>query len=78
MLNPRQMQIVEYIVKHGKASNKDFQALFNLSAQSIHKELTTLIEAEVLVSKGQGKAAHYVLVDDYLTLCFFYFTTFTE
>jgi len=64
MLNHRQMQIVEFIVKNGKASNKDFQVLFNLSAQSVHKELKTLIDAGIVAPKGLGRAAHYILVDD--------------
>jgi Fic family protein len=64
ILSQRHMQMVEFIIKHGKASNKDFQELFAISAQSVHKDLTALVEAEVLVLHGKGRAAHYIVVDD--------------
>ena len=63
-LTPRQMQIIEYIVKNGKATNRDFQALFKISAQAVHKELTKLIEKRIITSIGSGRSLYYVMVDD--------------
>lgn len=61
-LTPRQMKIVEYININGKVTNKDLQGLFNISAQAVHKELSKLVELEVIKAIGKGRALHYVLV----------------
>ncbi len=61
-LTPKQMKIVEYINIHGKAANKDFQDLFKISAQAVHKELTKLVDLKVIKPVGEGRALHYVLV----------------
>lgn len=63
-LNSRQMQIVEYINKNGKAANRDFQSLFKISAQAIHKELVKLAGMNIIKPQGSGRSLFYVLVDD--------------
>ncbi|MBU0760046.1 MAG: hypothetical protein KKA34_06830 [Candidatus Omnitrophica bacterium] len=61
-LTPKQMKIVEYVNINGKVSNKDLQAVFKISAQAVHKELTKLVELKVIRPVGKGRALHYVLV----------------
>lgn len=61
-LTPRQMKIVEFINTNGKVTNKDLQLLFDISAQAVHKELTKLVELEVIRPQGQGRSLYYVLV----------------
>jgi len=60
-VTPKQMQIVEFINVHGKVTNKDLQALFKISAQAVHKELTKLVELKVIKPQGQGRSLHYIL-----------------
>ncbi len=60
-LTDKQMKIVEYINAHGKATNKDLQALFKISAQAVHKELAKLVELKVIKPVGAGRSLYYVL-----------------
>ncbi|MFH0840048.1 MAG: Fic family protein [Candidatus Omnitrophota bacterium] len=60
-LTSKQMKIVEYININGKATNKDLQGLFKISAQAVHKDLTKLVELKVIKPVGKGRALHYVL-----------------
>jgi len=60
-LTDKQMKIVEFINIHGKATNKDLQALFKISAQAVHKELSKLVELKVLKPQGAGRSLYYIL-----------------
>lgn len=60
-LTSKQMTIVEFINTRGKVTNKDLQALFQISAQAVHKELAKLVELKVIKSIGAGRSLHYVL-----------------
>lgn len=62
-LTPKQMKIVEYINNNGRVTNRDLQALFNISAQAVHKELSKLIELKIIEPKGQGRSLYYILRD---------------
>ncbi len=55
------MKIVEYINAHGKATNRDLQALFKISAQAVHKELAKLAEIKVIKPVGAGRSLYYML-----------------
>ena len=63
-LSPKQMQIVEYISKNVKATNRDFQSLFGVSAQAVHKELVKLVDLKIIKTQGRGRSVFYSLVDD--------------
>lgn len=60
-LTPKQTKILEYIVSHGKVTNRDLQALFKVSAQAVHKELTKLVDLKIIKPKGQGRSLYYIL-----------------
>ncbi|MDP1809682.1 MAG: Fic family protein [Actinomycetota bacterium] len=60
-LTERQMKIVEHIVQNGQISNKDVRAMFDLSDEGARKEISKLVNLDVLVSEGKGRAFHYVL-----------------
>lgn len=60
-LNERQMQIVEKIISEGQITNKDIQVMFGISNVAAYKELSKLVELEVLVQEGKGRATHYIL-----------------
>lgn len=61
ILNSRQMQIVEKIISDGKVTNKDIQKMFGISNVAAYKELSKLLELEVLSQKGKGRATRYIL-----------------
>jgi Fic family protein len=63
ILTKKQVKIIEYINSAGKVTNKDLQNLFDVSAQAVHKELTKLLELNIIKSEGQGRAVHYILID---------------
>jgi len=60
-LSDKQMKIVEFINVHGKATNKDLQGLFKISAQAVHKELAKLVELKVIRPVGAGRSLYYLL-----------------
>ncbi|MBA4349150.1 MAG: hypothetical protein C0415_04065 [Thermodesulfovibrio sp.] len=60
-LTDKQMKIVEFMNANGKATNKDLQSLFNISAQAVHKELSKLVELKVIKPVGAGRSLYYVL-----------------
>jgi Fic family protein len=64
ILTPRQTNIVEYLAKNRIAANKNFQILFNISAQAVHKELLKLVDLQIIRTKGNGRSRRYLLVDD--------------
>ena len=64
VLTEKQMKIIEFINRNEKATNRNFQILFKISAQAVHKELTKLVKLKVIKSKGKGRSIYYLLVDD--------------
>lgn len=60
-LTNRQMEIVAFINKNHKAASKDFQRLFGISAQAVHKELVKLADLQIIKRAGAGRSSHYVL-----------------
>ena len=47
-----------------ESNNRDFQAIFKISAQAVHKELDKLVALNVIKTQGKGRALTYILVDD--------------
>ena len=62
-LTDKQMKIVEFMNARGKATNKDLQTLFKISAQAVHKELARLVNLKVIKPQGAGRSLYYVLED---------------
>jgi predicted HTH transcriptional regulator len=60
-LNERQMKIVEFIIREDKIKNKDIREMFNLSHTSAQREISKLMELDVIKRKGKGRSVHYVL-----------------
>ncbi|MBU1087120.1 MAG: Fic family protein [Candidatus Omnitrophica bacterium] len=60
-LTDKQMKIVEFMNAHGKAANKDLQALFKISAQAVHNELSKLVKLKVIKPQGSGRSLYYIL-----------------
>jgi len=60
-LTDKQMKIVEFMNAKGRATNRDLQKLFKISAQAVHKELARLVELKVIKPVGAGRSLYYVL-----------------
>ena len=60
-LTERQMRIVERIISKGSITNREARKILGLSDEGIRKEISKLINLEVLVKKGKGRSTHYVL-----------------
>lgn len=60
-LNERQIKAVLFIKENGKITNKDYRELTGLSDEGARTDLTYLIKKEILISKGSGRNAHYIL-----------------
>jgi Fic family protein len=60
-LTERQMRIVEFINQNGKITNKDVRSIFRISPQAAHKEITKLVELDVIKPVGKGRSLSYHL-----------------
>jgi len=55
------MKIVEFIIREDKIKNRDIRNMFNLSHTSAQREISKLMELDVIKRKGKGRSVHYVL-----------------
>jgi Fic family protein len=60
-LTERQMSIVEFINQNGKITNKDVRAIFKISPQAAHKEITKLVKLDIIRAIGKGRSLSYEL-----------------
>jgi ATP-dependent DNA helicase RecG len=58
-LNERQLLVIPYLRKQGCISKREYQDLVLVSARTALYDLTALVNKEVLVRIGAGKASHY-------------------
>ena len=62
-LNTRQKKAVEYIVKHGSITNKEYRAINNTTRYTSSRDLTDLVKRGILNRIGEGKRdLRYVLI----------------
>lgn len=61
-LNPRQIQVVEYVRAKGKITNSEFQALASIGKRQATTDLSDLEQREIISRVGTtGKGTHYIL-----------------
>jgi len=60
-LNERQIKAVRYVKEKGKITNKEYREMTGLSDEGVRIHMNELVEKGVLLSKGKGRSAHYVL-----------------
>ncbi len=58
-LTQKQIKILEKIKEKGKVSNQDLRAIFDVTRQAILKEMTKLIQADLIELVGKGRNAYY-------------------
>ncbi|MCF6158692.1 MAG: transcriptional regulator [wastewater metagenome] len=61
-LNKRQIRAVTYVKDKGKISNKEYQELVNTTKKTASRDMTDLVEKEILEQIGTtGKGTYYIL-----------------
>ena len=60
-LNERQVEAVLYVGKHGQISRGEYADLLRVSPRTAARDLNGLINREILVLRGAGRGAHYLL-----------------
>lgn len=60
-LNERQSEALEYIEKHGKVTNREYRKINDVSRQTAKRDLSDLVEKEILKQKGKGRGTYYTL-----------------
>ncbi len=60
-LTERQMRIVEFINQNEKMTIGDISKMFKITRQAALKEISKLVDMDVVKLSGKGRGAHYVL-----------------
>jgi ATP-dependent DNA helicase RecG len=60
-LNERQIKAVMHIKEKGKITNKEYREMTGLSDEGARIDVNELVEKGLLLSKGRGRGAYYVL-----------------
>ncbi len=62
-LNKRQIKAILYVKKNGKITNREYRELNNISDEGARIDLNILVEKEILIQKGKGRAVQYILAE---------------
>jgi ATP-dependent DNA helicase RecG len=63
-LNQRQIQAIDYVMKKGSITNREYTFSNNVSRKTATTDLTQLVAKGILIRVGDGKRAlHYILPD---------------
>ncbi len=60
-LNDRQVQAVAYVRERGRITNREYQALFDVSERTALYDLSDLVDKGVLLPVSSGRGRHYIL-----------------
>lgn len=60
-LNERQIKVVMYVKEKGKITNREYREMTGLSDEGVRMDMHDLVEKGILLPKGRGRGAHYVL-----------------
>lgn len=60
-LSGRQMKVIEFIHAHGSVKTSDLVAMFKVSRQAALKELTAMVEKDLVQREGDRRGARYIL-----------------
>ena len=61
-LNERQIKAIEYVKSKGKIANSDYQAVFKVSRNTASRDLTDLVDKNILkASSSKGAGSFYEL-----------------
>ncbi len=60
-LNNRQKKAIAYLMEHKKITKKEYMNLTNISKTPAFKDINGLLGKKVIVRKGSGRSAYYIL-----------------
>ncbi|BBM85339.1 ORF6N domain-containing protein [Candidatus Uabimicrobium amorphum] len=60
-LTDREKQVVCYVEKHGRITNKNYRELFDIPRRTALRDLNSLVNKGVFVKEGKGRSVHYVM-----------------
>ncbi|MGC8981938.1 MAG: ATP-binding protein [Minisyncoccia bacterium] len=60
-LNERQIKAVMYIKQKGRITNKEYREINKVSDEGARIDLNQLVDRGILILRGKGRNAHYVL-----------------
>jgi len=61
-LNERQKKAIDYIKKHGKITNREYQSICcNVSRKTLSRDLQELVEQDLIKPLGDKKGIYYLL-----------------
>ncbi|HEX9667816.1 MAG TPA: Fic family protein [Thermodesulfobacteriota bacterium] len=60
-LTGKQMRIVEFINQNGSITNRNVREMFRISSQAAHKELSKLVQLDVIRPVGKGRSLVFEL-----------------
>ncbi|PIZ35938.1 MAG: hypothetical protein COY38_01485 [Candidatus Aenigmarchaeota archaeon CG_4_10_14_0_8_um_filter_37_24] len=58
-LNDRQLYAIEHVKKHEKITSKDYRKQFNITRETVHQDLSDLVNKNIFVMAGKGPATYY-------------------
>lgn len=62
MLNSRQEQALAYLAEHGRITNREYQQLCpDVSPETIRRDLSDLVDHDLLIKVGEKRATYYIL-----------------
>jgi Fic family protein len=60
-LNPRQKKFLEQLSYKHKMSRKDFVEMTGVSSMTAYRDISELLDRDLIIQKGGGRSTHYVL-----------------
>ncbi len=60
-LSERQVEAVLYVGEHGRITNREYQALCEVSYDTAHRDLRELVARGLFERRGKGRSTHYTL-----------------
>ena len=63
-LNERQIKAVMYVKERGRIKNREYQEIVNVSRQTASRDLSDLVDKEILTTMGTGKRDFYYVLNE--------------
>jgi len=63
-LNERQIKAVMYVKERGRITNREYQEIVNVSRQTASRDLSDLVDKEILTTMGTGKRDFYYVLNE--------------
>lgn len=60
-LTERQIKAVMHVKEKGKITNREYREITGLSDEGARTDIGELVEKGILLPKGRGRNAHYIL-----------------